>query len=161
MLGAFRYSRNRAVLHSDKSLMPRRRRAWCSWNYLGRRGGDTDDLCVTYWMNRLQGLPPQVEYFLTLNPTHRPEDIHLEVTYEHPVFDLGALAAQKTLWSLQGRGGVWFCGAHFGAGFHEDALQSGLAVAEALGGVRRPWTVQNPSGRIHLTEPKAPVLVAA
>jgi len=150
ILGAFRYSRNRAVLHSDATLMPRRRRAWSSWNYLGRSGGDLDSLCVTYWMNRLQRLPAAMDYFVTLNPTRQPRDVLYETIYEHPIFDLGALAAQRRLWSLQGQGNVWFCGAHFGAGFHEDGLQAGLAVAEALGGVRRPWQVADESGRIVL-----------
>ena len=160
-LGAFRYGRNRAVLHTDPTLMPCRRRTWSSWNYLGRRGGDTDGLCVTYWMNRLQALPVSPDYFVTLNPTREPASILREDLYEHPVFDLGALAAQKRLWSLQGAGGVWFCGAHFGAGFHEDGLQSGLAVAEALGGVRRPWSVPDPSGRIHLPVETAPAPIRA
>ncbi|MOA60116.1 hypothetical protein D3C78_1849120 [compost metagenome] len=75
------------------------------------------------------------------------------------MFNPAAIQAQKQLWSLQGQGGVWFCGAHFGAGFHEDGLQSGLAVAEQLGGVRRPWSVENESGRIHLSSaPAADVL---
>lgn len=152
VLGAFRYSRNRAVLHKDARLMPRRRGAWSSWNYLGQSGGDTDALCVTYWMNRLQRLPEKTDYFVTLNPTRDPADVLHEETYEHPVFDLGALAAQKRLWSLQGHGNVWFCGAHFGAGFHEDGLQSGLAVAEVLGGVRRPWRVKDESSRIFLPQ---------
>jgi uncharacterized protein len=64
------------------------------------------------------------------------------------------MAAQTRLWSLQGRNRTWFCGAYFGAGFHEDGLQSGLAVAEALGGVRRPWNVENESGRIQITKPR-------
>ena len=64
--------------------------------------------------------------------------------------DGAAIQAQKELWSLQGVGHVWFCGAHFGAGFHEDGLQSGLAVAEQLGGVRRPWRVEDESARIHV-----------
>ena len=81
-----------------------------------------------------------------------------EETYTHPVFDLGALAAQKRLWSLQGQDNIWFCGAHFGAGFHEDGLQAGLAVAEALGGVRRPWTVAEESGRIMLSPLRHPVV---
>ena len=81
--------------------------------------------------------------------------------YEHPIFDPAAIKAQKSLWSLQGQGGVWFCGAHFGAGFHEDGLQSGLAVAEQLGGVRRPWTVENESGRIHLSSPSSELVRAA
>ena len=70
--------------------------------------------------------------------------------YEHPVFNGAGLAAQQQLWSLQGDRNVWFCGAWFGAGFHEDGLQSGLAVAEQLGGVRRPWSVADESGRIVL-----------
>lgn len=147
LLGAFRYSRNLTVLHSDASLMPRRRRAWAAWNYIGADGG----LCVSYWMNRLQGLPGQ-DLFVTLNPPRppRPETLLRTEIYEHPIFDPAAVRAQKALWSLQGQGGVWYCGAHFGAGFHEDGLQSGLAVAEQLGGVRRPWTVENESGRIHV-----------
>ena len=152
VLGAFRYSRNFTVLHTDADLMPRRRRAWASWNYIGANGG----LCVTYWMNKLQGLPGQ-DLFVTLNPPRppKPDTLLRSELYEHPIFNPAALEAQKQLWSLQGRGGVWFCGAHFGAGFHEDGLQSGLAVAEQLGGVRRPWTVANESGRIHLSPASA------
>ena len=71
-------------------------------------------------------------------------------SYEHPIFDEAAIRAQTKLWQLQGQRSTWFCGAYFGSGFHEDGLQSGLAVAEALGGVRRPWTVPDESGRIHL-----------
>ncbi|MBD3817664.1 MAG: FAD-dependent oxidoreductase [Brevundimonas diminuta] len=156
VLGVFRYSRNLTVLHTDQSLMPRRRRAWASWNYIGA----DDGLCVTYWMNRLQGLEGQ-DLFVTLNPPRppRPDTLLRSELYEHPIFNPAAIQAQKQLWSLQGQGGVWFCGAHFGAGFHEDGLQSGLAVAEQLGGVRRPWTVRNESGRIHL--PPVPNLLEA
>ena len=152
VLGAFRYTRNIAVLHTDKALMPRRRVVWASWNYLGRSGAETTLPCVTYWMNRLQGLPGETDYFVTLNPPHapRPGSLLRSESYEHPVFDAAAIRAQRRLWSLQDEGGVWFCGAHFGAGFHEDGLQAGLAVAEQLGGVRRPWQVANESGRIHL-----------
>ena len=151
ILGAFRYSRNEAVLHSDPRLMPRRAGAWAAWNYLADRRGDPR-LCVTYWMNRLQGLAGERPLFVTLNPTVEPmpETVAYRTTYEHPLFDAGAMAAQARLWSLQGEGGVWYCGAYFGAGFHEDGLQAGLAVAEALGGVRRPWKVANESGRIAL-----------
>ena len=152
VLGAIGYSSNRAVLHSDKRLMPRRRKVWSSWNYFGRRGGDTDALCVTYWMQKLQNLPADPNYFVTLNPVGEPSDIHYETTYAHPVFDLAALDAQKRLWSLQGNGSIWYCGAYFGAGFHEDGLQAGLAVAEALGGTRRPWNVAGESDRIYLDE---------
>jgi hypothetical protein len=153
ILGAFRYSQNLAVLHSDTALMPRRRAAWSGWNHVGRRG-DTGDVCVTYWMNLLQRLPRDPNLFVTLNPRTPPrsETVLGRFAYAHPLFDAQALAAQKRLWSLQGQRGVWFCGAHFGSGFHEDGLQSGLAVAEQLGGVRRPWRVERESGRIFLGE---------
>lgn len=149
-LGAFRYSRNRAVLHSDETLMPRRRRAWASWNHLGDRSRPEAACAVTYWMNRLQGLPDQRPFFVTLNPpeTLRPDSVLHEEIYEHPLFDAAALAAQERLWALQGARRSWFCGAYFGSGFHEDGLQAGLAVAEALGSMRRPWRVRNESGRI-------------
>jgi predicted NAD/FAD-binding protein len=151
LLGRFRYARNEAVLHTDVSLMPRRRRAWASWNYISdtkRQGA----LCVSYWMNRLQGLASETDFFVTINPIRppRPERVLATLRYEHPGYDAAAMAAQADLWSLQGARRTWFCGAYFGAGFHEDALQSGLAVAEALGGVRRPWSVPDESGRIVL-----------
>lgn len=150
VLGAFRYTRNRAVLHSDESFMPKRRAAWASWNYTGRTTRDEANVGVTYWMNSLQRLPDTLPLFVTLNPDREPARTHRSEDYMHPLFDARALAAQKDLWSLQGANRTWFCGAYFGAGFHEDGLQAGLAVAEALGGVRRPWTVANESGRIVL-----------
>ena len=101
-------------------------------------------------MNRLQNLASETPLFVTLNPPRPPHAgtiFHSEV-YEHPLLGGEALAAQKRLWSLQGVNHTWFCGAYFGAGFHEDGLQAGLAVAEELGSLRRPWTVANESGRI-------------
>lgn len=173
LLGAMRYQPNRAVLHGDRDLMPRRRAAWSSWNVIsdapiGGAGGDDSLICVTYWMNRLQHLPTARPIFVTLNPS-RPVDparIWAEFDYAHPLFDLAAMRAQRQLWRLQGQGGVWFCGAYFGAGFHEDGLQSGLAVAEALGGVRRPWSVGAESDRIKISVgldpiPALPVAVGA
>ena len=162
VLGAFRYSRNAALLHTDASLMPRRRAAWSAWNHIGRRD-DPHGFCVSYWMNMLQDLPAARDFFLTLNPGREPwpDKLIRRFTYEHPLFDAAALEAQQRLWSLQGEGGVWFCGAHFGAGFHEDGLQAGLAVAEQLGGVRRPWRVAAESGRIHLDAPAAAPVLAA
>ena len=104
-------------------------------------------------MNRLQHLPTDKDLFVTLNPLDEPDPalVIRREAYDHPVFDVAAGLAQKQLWSLQGRRRTWFCGAWFGAGFHEDGLQSGLAVAEQLGGVRRPWNVADESGRIHVT----------
>ena len=151
LLSPFRYSRNLAVLHSDRRLMPKRQKVWSSWNYIGG-GQNGDALTVTYWMNRLQNLKTDTQLFVTLNPAQPPQAgtiFHSEI-YEHPLLDTAAMASQRKLWSMQGRNRTWFCGAYFGAGFHEDGLQSGLAVAEALGGVRRPWKVAHESGRIHL-----------
>lgn len=146
VLGAFRYQPNVAYLHTDERQMPRSRRAWSSWNYLG----DDEGAAVTYWMNRLQPLTTKTNLFVTLNPRKpiAPEKIVSRFDYQHPMFDLGAERAQRRIWSLQGAAGVWYAGAHFGQGFHEDGLQAGLAAAEDLGGVRRPWTVANESGRI-------------
>ncbi len=153
LLGTFRYQRNHAVLHSDPSFMPRRRPAWACWNYIGGQASDGDDACFTYWMNRLQSLPGKTPYFVTLNPQRDvlPDTLHHTTIYDHPLFDADSISAQRGLWELQGKHRTWFCGAYFGAGFHEDGLQAGLAVAEQLGGVMRPWTVANPSGRIILS----------
>jgi predicted NAD/FAD-binding protein len=150
LLGAFRYSKSYAVLHTDRSLMPRNQRQWASWNYVG---DNPDSGCVvSYWMNLLQRLPCDEQIFLTLNPQRAPRSdaVLYQTEYEHPLFDAGALIAQRRLWSLQGARNTWFCGAHFGAGFHEDGLQAGLAVAEQLGGAKRPWSVAGESDRICL-----------
>lgn len=153
LLGAFAYGRNETVLHGDERLMPVRRKAWASWNYLASgQGGDSPG--VTYWMNRLHGLTQSPPRFVSLTPRRQPatDKTYWRGVYEHPHFDAGTFQAQTRLWSLQGVRNTWFCGAYFGAGFHEDALQSGLAAAEALGGVRRPWTVAEESGRIILPQ---------
>ena len=151
LLAAWRYTKNRAVLHRDSSLMPKRRRVWSSWNFIGERHDDgVRPLCVTYWMNQLQSLDPRDPLFVTLNPLREPAagTVIGEYDYAHPYYDRAALATQRELWLLQARRRSWFCGSYFGYGFHEDALQSGLAVAEQLGGLRRPWSVRDESGRI-------------
>ena len=152
LLGTWRYTSNRAVLHTDPSLMPKRRRVWSSWNFIeGEAAEAQKPLCVTYWMNRLQPLNTDQPLFVTLNPAHEPapDKIIREFDYTHPMFDTTALKSQQNLWSLQGHRRTWFCGSYFGYGFHEDALQSGLAVAEQLGGERRPWNVADQDGRIN------------
>lgn len=153
-LGAFGYQTNLAVLHRDPRWMPRRRKLWSSWNYLKDSGGFEPQLCMTYWMNRLQNLNTKTDLFVTLNPTSEINAKAVDGTYsyQHPVFSYEAIQAQKDLWSLQGRNRTWFCGSYFGYGFHEDGAQSGLAVAEQLGGVRRPWNVENESGRIQIND---------
>ena len=154
LLGCFKYSRNMIALHTDLVLMPKRRGAWTSWNHIGMRNAPGDG-AVTYWMTRLQSLRNAPDLFVTLNPNKEiaaDKLIKTEV-YDHPLFDAGAIAAQQEIWGIQGARRTWFCGSYLGHGFHEDALQSGLAVAEQLGGVRRPWTVADESGRIHLGQP--------
>ena len=165
LLSAFRYSRNDAWLHSDPALMPNRKAAWASWNFLG--GHDPNKrLVVTYWMNKLQELQTRNNVFVTLNPETEPRaDLcHKVESYQHPVMDFSALNAQKKLWQLQGADKIWYSGAYFGAGFHEDGLQAGLAAAEHLAsnagytGIRRPWNVPDESGRIAIaaTEQRLP-----
>ncbi|MDJ0950978.1 MAG: FAD-dependent oxidoreductase [Alphaproteobacteria bacterium] len=141
VMGAFRYAANRAILHRDAALMPRRRAAWASWNYLaGDRRDGRRKVAVSYWMNKLQNIDPKVPLFVTLNPYEepRPSTVIGEFVYHHPQFDAGALAAQHALPSIQGRYRTWFCGSYCGYGFHEDGLQAGFAVAEALG-APAPW----------------------
>lgn len=162
VLSAIPYRTNRAVLHTDPSLMPRRRGTWASWNYVGH-GAASEGCAVTYWMNRLQGLDSPRPLFVTLNPDREPDPASVlwEGSYDHPAFTPAAIAAQRRVWALQGRGNIWFAGAWLGAGFHEDGLQAGLAAAEQMGEVRRPWILPNESDRLHLPLDSAPALAQA
>ena len=141
LLGAFRYQGNRALLHTDSALMPRRKSVWSAWNYLTSESRDgTEAVSVSYWMNCLQRLQQAPPLFVSLNPLREPraDSVIAEMDYDHPVFDHQALAAQQQLGSLQGDNGVWYCGSYFGYGFHEDALRSSVQVARQLG-VELPW----------------------
>jgi predicted NAD/FAD-binding protein len=162
LLSNFAYEQNDAVLHRDKELMPVLSKVWSSWNYLADRDQQGSKVSVSYWMNSLQHLPCPEQIVVTLNPLRKPRKdmVYKQFSYQHPVFDDAALDAQKHLWSLQGIQRTWFCGSYFGYGFHEDGIQSGLAVAEQLGGSARPWNVENASGRIHLSTPD-PLTAAA
>jgi predicted NAD/FAD-binding protein len=142
ILGAIGYSPNTVYLHRDIRLMPKRRRAWASWNFLRwpREGAAETDVSVTYWMNRLQQIDHDKPLFVSLNPPFAPAP---ELTFgkyicEHPQYNAAAFAAQRRLSEIQGRRHTWFCGAWTGYGFHEDGLRSGLAVAQALGATV-PW----------------------
>lgn len=152
-LNSIRYQRNVAILHSDPALMPKRKETWSAWNYVGTQQKDAQ-LCVSYWMNALQKLETEQDLFVTLNPVQQPAEGTVLRTfhYAHPVFNNVAVKAQKQIWKMQGHRRTWYCGAYLGYGFHEDGLQSGLAVAEAIGGQDRPWTVEAPNGRIALPE---------
>ncbi len=139
VLGAIGYQPNRAVLHTDASLLPTRRAAWSAWNYesaAADQPGATgnDRVCLHYLLNQLQPLPWREPVIVSLNPIREPDArcVLREFDYAHPVFDLAAIAAQRRLPEIQGRRRTWFCGAWTGYGFHEDGLASGLAVADAL-----------------------------
>ena len=134
VLEAIPYQPNRAWLHTDARLMPRRRGAWAAWNYLSNGDVDAPQVSVSYWLNRLQPLPFKTPVLVSLNPLHEPAPEHTiaQFDYEHPIFERHSAAAQHRLERLQGARGTWFAGAWTGYGFHEDGLRSGLAVADAL-----------------------------
>ena len=136
VLGAIRYQNNRAVLHTDDSLLPRRRLAWAAWNYerAAHDARERSAVCLHYLLNRLQPLPFTTPVILTLNPITEPHagSVHGEFEYAHPMFDAAAIAAQTRVAMLQGVRHTWFCGAWTRYGFHEDGLMSGLAVRDAL-----------------------------
>ncbi|MDW3095453.1 MAG: FAD-dependent oxidoreductase [Gammaproteobacteria bacterium] len=130
-LEKIRYQYNEAVLHTDESLMPTNRKAWSSWNYLLPEQATTNSK-VTYYMNRLQPLQTEKNYFVTLNLTDRidPDKIIKKIAYQHPVFDENAIQAQKNLSLLNGNQNTWFCGAYWRNGFHEDGVWSALTTIE-------------------------------
>ena len=137
-LSAIPYQANHAVLHTDASVLPRRKKAWAAWNYQRTAGAIDGEngprVCLHYLLNRLQPLPFSQPVVVSLNPAQEldPALVHGRFDYAHPVFDLAATEAQKRLPAIQGGQHTYFCGAWTGYGFHEDGLKSGLAVAEAL-----------------------------
>jgi predicted NAD/FAD-binding protein len=146
VLGAIRYHPNRALLHTDVSLMPQRKLAWAAWNY--ERADDLareqSAVCLHYWLNQLQPLPFKTPVVVSLNPTREPRagTVLREIEYAHPVFDMAAIAAQKRVPSIQGVAHTWFCGAWTRYGFHEDGLMSALAVVD---GLRARWAATAPA----------------
>ncbi len=134
VLGAIRYHPNRAVLHTDTSLLPVRPAAWAAWNHEADSSGDETGVCLHYLLNRLQPLPWARPVIVSLNPLRepRPDTVIQRFDYDHPVFDRAAIAAQRRLPEIQGQRRSWFCGAWAGYGFHEDGLGAGLTVAQAL-----------------------------
>ena len=135
-LGAIRYQSNRAVLHTDASVLPKRQAAWAAWNYerAATPGEEGARVCLHYLLNRLQPLPWEQPVLVSLNPV-RPiaqEKIIGEYDYAHPVFDLAAVAAQADMPALQGKNSRYYAGAWMGYGFHEDGLKAGLAAAASL-----------------------------
>ena len=133
ILKNFQYKKNIAYLHNDEGLMPKRKNAWSSWNSILDKN-DTKKNCVTYWLNKLQNLKSEKNYFLTLNSFIPIEDkkIIQKVEFTHPFYDIKTINAQKYLSDLQGVNNSYFCGSYFGYGFHEDGLNSGINVSNKL-----------------------------
>ncbi|MBA5606078.1 FAD-dependent oxidoreductase [Duganella sp. FT3S] len=136
ILGSVRYQPNTAYLHTDTSLMPRRRKVWSAWNYLsGAQADGQSPVCVSYWLNQLQGLPFETPLMVTLNPPAAPAAEHVlaRFDYAHPIMDQPTIRAQQLLPRIQGVDGIWYAGAWTGYGFHEDGLKSALRIATAFG----------------------------
>lgn len=146
VLSSFPYAPNTAYLHTDESLMPKRKKTWSSWNYLTT--SKDGRVCLTYWMNLLQPFIGDKDLFVTLNPHEKPDPKKTLkiIEYSHPQYTLEALEGWKNIKTIQGKKNVWFCGAWCGYGFHEDGLSSGLAVAESLDStLKRPWNIEEKS----------------
>ena len=134
LLSAIGYQANRVVLHTDTSLLPRRRSAWSAWNYLAIDDDGAAPVAVSYLINKLQPLPFRTPVIVTLNPPvePRPASILGEFAYSHPVLDSDAIAAQRALTSIQGVRNTWYAGAWLGNGFHEDGLRAAHLVADGI-----------------------------
>ena len=132
LLGAIRYQTNPVVLHTDESLLPRRRKAWASWNFHART--DRDAATVTYDLNRLQGIDAPTRFLVTLNETDAvdPSRILKRIDSRHPQYDAATESRRLRLAKLQGRRSTWFCGAYFGHGFHEDGVRAAFQVRDGL-----------------------------
>lgn len=136
LLKNFSYQPNKVTLHTDASVMPKRKRVWSAWNYRIEKLNGSWKTSTVYSMNALQQVSDKKEYFLSVNDAGivNPDKIIKEFTYDHPVFTVDAIEAQKELHQLNENGQVYFCGSYFGYGFHEDALKSGIQAAEQLAG---------------------------
>ena len=141
VLASVRYQPNRALLHTDRALLPRDEKLWSAWNYFAGTGEPGHQpVGVSYLINKLQPLPFKTPVVVTLNPAREPDPAKViaEFDYAHPIFDGPAIAAQQRLASVQGDNGIWLAGACGSYGFHEDGLKSALRVVNGLG-VMAPW----------------------
>ena len=134
LLTPFQYQLNETLLHSDRSVMPKRRLAWASWNFKVEQSSHHRRATTHYWMNALQGVSKRRNYFVSLNSSEQidPKSVHYATNYEHPIFTLEAIRAQRELPSLNYSGRLFFCGSYFHYGFHEDACKSGFDAAMAV-----------------------------
>ncbi|MBK2240507.1 NAD/FAD-binding protein, partial [Francisella tularensis] len=141
LISAIKYKPNSVILHIDSTIMPKRKTAWSSWNYLSAETKDKRDVVsLSYWMNNLQPLDADIDYFVTVNPDQKPDPQKIinEHTFDHPVFDKKAIQAQKEFDKIQGLNNTYYCGAYLRYGFHEDGILSAVNVATKLG-VKTPW----------------------
>ena len=134
LLSKFKYQPNKAVLHTDRNQMPKKKLAWSSWNYrVEEKNGELAPSTI-YWMNRLQQVSDQQDYFVSINPSDQldPKTILKEIDYEHPLFNVAAMQAQQELHLLNQRGPVYYCGSYFKYGFHEDAYASAVELCKLI-----------------------------
>ena len=137
ILSNFKYTKNVAYLHSDHRLMPKRKLVWSSWNFL-QSFENNNNFSMTYWMNKLQNINSNINYFVSINPNFIPKNIVDTTTFYHPIFNINTLTAQKSLGSIQGNQNTYFCGSYCGYGFHEDGIQSAAYIAKMLN-IKLPW----------------------
>ncbi|MDC1296445.1 FAD-dependent oxidoreductase [Alphaproteobacteria bacterium] len=137
ILTNFKYTKNKAYLHSDNRLMPNKKLAWSSWNFLQKKDLN-NNFSLTYWMNNLQKIDHYKNYFFSVNPHIKPEDIIDFTFFEHPIFNLETIEAQKKLPLIQNFKNTYYCGSYCGYGFHEDGIQSAAYIAKKLA-VDLPW----------------------
>ena len=136
ILSFFEYTKNTAFLHTDENFMPRRKSAWSSWNFL--KFNNKDDFTLTYWMNKLQNISSETNYFVTINPFFYPKNIIDKTIFEHPIFNTLTNKAQKELYKIQGIKNTFYCGSYCSYGFHEDGIQSAAYIADFLN-IDLPW----------------------
>jgi uncharacterized protein len=133
ILSNFKYKKNIAYLHNDNRLMPNNKNTWSSWNSIIEKE-NLNSTCITYWLNKLQNLKSENNYFLTLNPSRKIDEkkIIKKTEFFHPFYDMQAINNQKRLGEIQGQNNSWFCGSYFGYGFHEDGLNSSLNIIKKI-----------------------------
>ena len=150
ILEKFKYQKNTAILHNDIRQMPINRKLWSSWNYIRKNKSMENNLSVTYWLNNIQHVQSKENFFLTLNPCDYIDNQHIykSTSFYHPIFNTNNKNLKSKIINRQGNKNIWVCGSYLGYGFHEDGIQSGLNVAEAINKNKRPWTVNVSWNRI-------------
>ena len=141
VLSKFKYRNNIAYLHSDSRIMPKNTKTWSSWNFIKKKENN-NNFTLTYWMNNLQKLKTNKNYFVTINPDKIPQNLYNETIFEHPIFNLQTIASQTKIKNIQGIKNTFYCGSYQGYGFHEDGIQSAAYIAKILG-VDIPWERDN------------------